>query len=521
MALLLIATFVQLFAVVPYDVMSRTQTVSSELKDIFDIVIRVCYWTITGVSWIVMPLIVCACLYRNSLTKARAYWHMIKDNFVWYILAALFCVACLITMYFTAEFSLENIEPLCMAMTNACGLVIMIFFLGHGLVELPRQIFTRADPKRRLRAMLSTLHAAAEEAAQATVNSTCAAEGCIQLRDTMDKELEPLLLGPLERRQNALARTSRVRVLPEYCYDMKGPSMGYSGMPRQNFRRSTVGEIEEFLFMCDECVNVADEFNFQIDSAVVELETVMNEVIAYSKHEASAILRKVAWIMFGVLIIVLNCVVCWSELAFVIGLVEYGPFYLISECDIHPMVILSVITPLIVAYVTVVTGWSVSKVRLSKTFDRFAPCRTSEAAMYFWVCAIARVSCTFAYHYMLQLNATDTETYRLYVRMKDVLFLGNDIYNTYMPGCMFVMMILFAFRVWDKLLDAIGVQKFHFHTDEPPIKEVGRGLEIVRSMRPDLAQVFDAEPIRVIGGDAPMLSTFSTNFPSYGGRYTK
>ena len=105
--------------------------------------------------------------------------------------------------------------------------------------------------------------------------------------------------------------------------------------------------------------------------------------------------------------------------------------------------------------------------------------------------------------------------------MKDVIFIGNTMYSTYMPACMFVMMILFAFYVWDKLLDAIGVQKFHFETDEPPISEVGRGLELMRSMRPDLAHLMDSESIRSIGGDAPMLSTFSTNFPSCEMRYTK
>ena len=513
MILILISTMVQLFGVLPYDIeLSLDGDKPAIVATVMNIVVRVCYWSGFMLAWFIMPFFVCAFMYRYAITKARAYWFSIRYNILWYVAAAIWCTFWLIIMIVTSGFQLKNLQPFCIAMTNAYGLTLLVFFLGHGLVELPRQILKSADPIKRLKTLLNALNVYAEESAQAFVNAECAVEGCLQLRDTLDPKLTSLIMGPLEKRQDDLQEQRRWRRLPEFYYDMKSPEKAYAGMPRQSFRDAKVTEVENFLYLCDDCVNSLDEFNFDIEASVNEAEQAMKDAISYSKKECKAYMKRMWKTGLGIFVILFNTVICWGEVALMIGKPEYGPFYLLSHLKLDSMIVMLCITAPVISYMVFVGGWSVTKMRLGKKFYRFVPHHTNENSMYYWNLAMARLGAAIVYHYVLQIKAEGTETFKVYGEMKYVIFFGSDEYNKYMPIMMFVMMILVAFHFWEKLLDMCGVQKFHFDTDEMTIRESGRGLEIIRCVRPDLSHLMEEEPIRSIGGDAPLLSSLSTRY---------
>ena len=511
MVMILISTLVQLFGVLPYDITLSLDGNKPEIvAKVMNIVVRACYWTGFFMAWFIMPFFVCAFIYRYAITKARAYWLSMRYNFLWYVAASIFCTTVLLIMVFTSGFNLiRDFQPFCIAMTNAYGLTLLVFFFGHGLVELPRQLLKAANPVTRLKSLLNALNVYGEECAQATVNADCAMDGCIRLQEQLDPSLRPLINGPLEKRQRDLENQTRIQILPDRFSRMKSPEKAYAEMRRQDFTGAKVPEIENFLYLCDDCVNSLDEFGYDIEATSAEVEQAIKDVISYSNKECKAYMKRALKTGLGILVILFNTVICWGEVALMVGKQEYGPFYLLSHLNVDPLVIMLAVTTPVISYMVFVGGWSVTRMRLGKKFYRFVPHHTNENSMYYWNLAMARLGAAIVYHYILQIKAEHTETFKVYGEMKYVIFFGSDVYNRYMPIMMFVMMGLVAFHIWEKMLDLCGVQKFHFNTDEMTISEAGQGLEIVRSVRPELGGLMDHEAIRSIGGTTPLLSSYT------------
>lgn len=87
----------------------------------------------------------------GEFTRAKRVRFALLDNLIDYSVAVIAFSVFAIYLVATKTFKLAALFGLVMALANAFGLLLVIFFLGFGLVDVPRRCWYRAHRARQLR----------------------------------------------------------------------------------------------------------------------------------------------------------------------------------------------------------------------------------------------------------------------------------------------------------------------------------------------------------------------------------
>ncbi|GLE09953.1 hypothetical protein PINS_up021898 [Pythium insidiosum] len=110
------------------------------------------YWTTFAMSWGILPFL-CEFSQNGEFGMRRRLVSSLRRFLLhWTILLAVALVG-MGYLFFVDHFSLQGLLGLAMAMANTYGLAWLIVLLGFGLVEIPRSLWMRRQPERRLRAL--------------------------------------------------------------------------------------------------------------------------------------------------------------------------------------------------------------------------------------------------------------------------------------------------------------------------------------------------------------------------------
>ena len=185
---------------------------------------------------------------------------------------------------------------------------------------------------------------------------------------------------------------------------------------------------------------------------------------------------------FAIFLAVLNAICIWGELALMFKR-EYSLFYLISHVKMPQVVdILCISTP-ILAYLLYVGSWSLTHLRLG-SFFRFTIGATNANTLNYFAIIICRLGPTIGFHYLQQIDASDSEFQKVMGVMDVVVFIGSK-WNIYAPILLIVMMIFFAFRVPDRLLACCGKESFSFDYTTLDYGELKIGEEVLMELQPE------------------------------------
>ncbi|VDK40649.1 unnamed protein product [Taenia asiatica] len=112
----------------------------------------VVYWASQLLTWIILPIMES---YAGSgeFTIMRKFRSAIIDNAVIYgsYLILFICVLIYLLVKRTVSFDAASVKVLLITTSNTWGLFLVVFFLGYGLVEVPRAVLRAASPITRLR----------------------------------------------------------------------------------------------------------------------------------------------------------------------------------------------------------------------------------------------------------------------------------------------------------------------------------------------------------------------------------
>lgn len=110
---------------------------------------RVAFWVGQSFSWIVLPLIQ-GFIESGHFSFQRRLLDSLFINML-LLLGLLVVVSLLITYLLAKGSSLATVEGVLMAATNAIGLLFVVLFMGHGLVEVPRWLWKIGDKRKQLK----------------------------------------------------------------------------------------------------------------------------------------------------------------------------------------------------------------------------------------------------------------------------------------------------------------------------------------------------------------------------------
>lgn len=110
------------------------------------------YWSTFMVAWFIMPILYSA-LSAGDLTWRGRFRAAIRDNLVSYCLMALGGIIAIGYLLIKGVATPDTLSGFLMAWGNTYGLLLIVVLMGHGLVEVPRQLWVNADPHRHLKVL--------------------------------------------------------------------------------------------------------------------------------------------------------------------------------------------------------------------------------------------------------------------------------------------------------------------------------------------------------------------------------
>jgi hypothetical protein len=495
------------FGVLPYDIStSMTGRTDPSISSILSGCANGCYWVGFLMGWFIMPLFVCTFMYRYATSFKRAFYYSLRYNIVWYIIAGIICGGGLIALIALKLFNLRNLVSLCISLTNSYGTLLVVMGLGNAIIEMPRQLFKFASPTRKLRTLLNRLNMIADCSAEASVNAKECVDVCYRCRQTMNPEFQDEVLPVFTPRLTKLEEQCHNRVLPSHLYERK-PNPKLTELANKNYSAAPIDDFETVMYWADDCLTAMDEFYFDVDAVATECEASMRLFIADKSGDFKPRVRSLLmYALWGVLVF-FNLCICWGELTLVIGHVEYGPFHFLGHLDLGSFSLMMFVVTPVILYVVFLGAWAMTWVHAGKQFYRFVPHHTNENTVYYWNLAFSRLSCASIYNLLLQMDAIDCQTFLVYGHMDDIWAFGlMGWYNRLMPALMFLVMLLVATNCYPKCAEALDCITMHVNPEDFSVGEITASLEILRAVRPDLADLIEHPMIRGLGMESPLLS---------------
>mmetsp|Transcript_6418 Transcript_6418/g.20787 ORF Transcript_6418/g.20787 Transcript_6418/m.20787 type:complete len:590 (-) Transcript_6418:341-2110(-) len=108
------------------------------------------YWTTLLLSWVICPLLMEFWAAGEFSAKARLV-AALRHNLRFYSVMACVLTAVAVMVAFKHGFSLSKVSGFLIAAANGYGMLLIMVMLGYGLVEVPREAWSKTDPKRLLR----------------------------------------------------------------------------------------------------------------------------------------------------------------------------------------------------------------------------------------------------------------------------------------------------------------------------------------------------------------------------------
>ncbi|CAH6418339.1 LMBR1-domain-containing protein [uncultured virus] len=133
-----------------------------EERDALRAVWRFVYWGSFVLTWLVIPVL--EDYYKaGAFTFGGRLWYAIKANLKLYLGGAVASVVLLTYIATAQRLSVDALLGMVVCMTNAFGLSLVVALLGHGLVAIPRALWTSSHFQQRLDAISATITQAATE----------------------------------------------------------------------------------------------------------------------------------------------------------------------------------------------------------------------------------------------------------------------------------------------------------------------------------------------------------------------
>ncbi len=117
----------------------------------------------------------------------------LRANLKFYCILLLVGVAMVVYMLATKTVELSNVVPFVLTLSNTWGLLIVVFMLGYGLVEVPRLVWRQSNPEYALRLLEFT----APDLDTALFDSKCGLEEVIaEVGEAHTCRVRATALGP-------------------------------------------------------------------------------------------------------------------------------------------------------------------------------------------------------------------------------------------------------------------------------------------------------------------------------------
>lgn len=399
------------------------------------------YWSTFILSWILVPFLQGFVL-AGQFDMLGKIWYSLRLNLLFY--GAMIVMLSVITVYLKLASTIttwEGIGAFLMALSNAIGLLAVLYFLGHGLIRIPRKLWHASDSTRQLCKCESRALAAKEalQDAEEDLASLTREVQALPYRTRHHHELqgyvdELLSMAPVPSDDELLySRRSPASSQSRLTVDLKClEDLNYQIRDAASKRDRLAWEWRELLenawYWQDVQANRAAGQGLGWRSSVeAPIRSVFRRKLAWWWHVN---LRPVILKLLSILCIFLSFIVFWSEVTLAFTNADLSL--------VRPLIGLrtgtvEALTVAFLLYLVLCTYSSFLKLRILSYFHLVPGNHTDEKSLLFFAAYITRLTFPLGYNYVTLVDrALYTEFAKVMGTMSLVPLLGS-YFNYYVP----------------------------------------------------------------------------------------
>jgi len=422
----------------------------------------VAYWFIFWSTWTIIPFL------QGFVTSGEfSTWdksmNSLKMNFLFYLtfLGILLIVIIYLLFGTVTVNTWSGIISFLMTASNAFGLMMAIACLGHGLVEIPRNIWNSADKSARLILLekkapsLREGMIEAQEELASTIKEVISLNDRIQGEGEYRSEIDALLnCLPLELSDDddtlVLAANSNQRIFYEpitksYLVDL------HSRLHESISKRDRCKSAWENL--CKDAFDIHDSL---LDSSF------------WSKH-LDYPFRKIA----GFVCAILSLLILWSECSLAIQTpIDLSIVNLLVHWKRTSPSFVEIIALSFLLYISICCYSSFMKIRIF-SYYRLVPHHTDQKSLLFFAAYFSRISFPLGYNYLSMIEGTRSGRLLMTEFSKVMGTISFSYMNIYVP-CLLIFICLLVYGRWyDGLVKSIAIStQYGFRSEDEDDKLV-------------------------------------------------
>ncbi|KAG0373070.1 hypothetical protein BGX24_012181 [Mortierella sp. AD032] len=109
---------------------------------------RTIYWCSFALTWVLIPLLQ-AYTQSGEFTVMKRFRSAVRYNIIYQLIVGSIALLGLVFLWYAKAPS--NLRAYIMALSNSWGLVLVVIFMGYGMVDVPRRLWHKGDNARELR----------------------------------------------------------------------------------------------------------------------------------------------------------------------------------------------------------------------------------------------------------------------------------------------------------------------------------------------------------------------------------
>lgn len=478
---LFLAVFIpcSIVVLVPIDLVSSSKHAKSSLfylsEDIRLALWRVIYWLAFFLTWAVMPMLqsFMGSGYHSTLQRLS---DAAEQNLKYQLVMLVAGLAGLVYVVFSAGLTMSSFKALVVALSHSYALVVALWLMGHGMVNLPRRYWNEARPGVLLKSYYRHATLANDRNAEAQTEYADVASEVLALASYNDgrylewiqamiEEVEAGPGVPLNTSVNGGIRIERSMVNAKYLSTLNSR---FKTARNLLIRHDT--DWQKLLFEASKAEDL------------VRAEESRELLFRY---EQTIFPPKIAYLMYGViqprlekgmamLSLILTVVVVWSEI------VHGTKLSIVNLLVLHSSGIWQqIISSLVLGYMCAAAFSSLSRIRIHN-FYALVYRHTDMESLLFYAMYACRLTVPLSYNFITMISSRESVFEDFLGKYINLTPLGK-YFNVWLPRFILVPMIFTLFHVYDKVreLSTFGLSFDEDETDKEEGGSVVEGRELI------------------------------------------
>ena len=441
---------------------------------------NIAYWNTFVSTFFLIPVLQ-RYIKSGHFTVAKKFKQAIYENLLYY--GALGVLGGGLIIYLVVKTPINTWNSILgygMTIANAYGLLLIIGFMGHGLVDVPRTLWKHSNPQEVLKEYEKEAPKIKDEIAEseteletliAQVHSFSSVPDNDSLRPYLDKLLVKLpLISNNRSRNSSPTRTKEFNLsnLAALHRDIK-----YYGMHKS--RADCQWRILE-----EKAFHVQDVLASSKDSSKIFKSTL--------KSASNNTLQKLEWWYFikikpygfkllAILCALLSAAIVLSEISLLIESVNLSIFYWMLNASNMKYSLIEVLTFLIIAYMSVCAYSSLMKMKFFRDYKLVKYHETDPGSLLFFTAYLCRLSVPLCYNFLNLVDDADQALTTQFASVMGKMDLLGKKFSIYVPVVMALVCVIVLFRLYEKMLRILRIEGFFYDTeDEEDELQDGRAL---------------------------------------------